>query len=62
MGKCRPDGGPNRMTIDFCGIPFHLVDNVDLVVATKKHLFIIDDQRREIEEAQYGSVIIPSRR
>jgi hypothetical protein len=31
------------MTIDFCGIPFHLVDNVDLVGATEKHLFIIDD-------------------
>jgi len=51
------------MTIDFCGVSFHLVDNVDLVGATEKHLFIIDDQRWEIvEEAQYGSVIIPSRR
>jgi hypothetical protein len=35
------------MTIDFCGIPFHLVDNVDLVGATEKHLFIIDDERRD---------------
>jgi hypothetical protein len=33
------------MTIDLCGIPFHLVDNVDFVGATEKHLFIVDDQR-----------------
>jgi hypothetical protein len=51
------------MTIYLRGIPFHLVDNVDFVGATEKHLFIIiDDQRWGIEEARYGSVIIPSRR
>ncbi len=50
------------MTIDFRGVPFHLVDNVDLVGATEKHLFIIDDQKRDIQEGQYGNVIIPSRR
>jgi hypothetical protein len=50
------------MTIEFCGIPFHVVDNEDLIGATEKHLFNIDDQRREVEDAQYGSVIIPSRR
>jgi hypothetical protein len=37
------------MTVDLCGIPFHLVDNVDLVGATEKHLFVIDGQRWEIE-------------
>jgi hypothetical protein len=40
------------MTVDLCGISFHLVDDVDLVGATEKHLFIIDDERREIEEGQ----------
>lgn len=35
------------MTIYLRGIPFHLIDNVDFVGATEKHLFIIiDDQRR----------------
>lgn len=38
------------MTTDLCGIVFHLVDNVDLVGATEKHLFIVDNQRREIGE------------
>ena len=33
------------MSIYFCGITFHLVDNVDLVGATEEHLFVIDDQR-----------------
>jgi hypothetical protein len=37
------------MTIDFCGIPFHFVDDVDLVVATEKHLFNVNAQRWEIE-------------
>lgn len=40
------------MTTDLLGIPFHLVDNVDLVGATEKHLFINDDQRWETEEGQ----------
>lgn len=37
------------MTIDLCGVPFYLVDNVDLVGATEKHLFVIDDQGQEME-------------
>lgn len=36
------------MTIDLGGIVFHLVNNVDLVGASEKHLFIIDNQKREI--------------
>ena len=48
------------MTVYFRGIPFYFVDNVDLVETTEKHLFVIDNQRREIEEGQYGSAIIPS--
>jgi hypothetical protein len=35
------------MAVDFCGIPFHLVYNVDLVGTTEKHLFVIDGQRIE---------------
>ncbi len=36
------------MTVNFCGIPFDLVEDVDLIGTTEKHLFIIiDDQRRD---------------
>ena len=40
------------MAVNFRGVPFHLVDNVDLIGATEKHLFIIDGQRWEIEEME----------
>lgn len=33
------------MIVDLCGIPLHLVDNVDLVGATEEHLLTIDDQK-----------------
>ena len=34
------------MTVNCGGIPFHFVDDVDLIRATEEHLFIIDDQKR----------------
>jgi hypothetical protein len=36
------------MTIDLRGVSFHLVEDVDLIGATEKHLFI--DQRREKQD------------
>ena len=59
-GKCRPNGSKGGMTTDLCGVSFHLIDDVDLIGATQKHLSI--DQRRKIQKGQFIRATVPSRR
>jgi hypothetical protein len=36
-----PNGGVNGMPVDLGGVPFYLVDDVDFIGATDKHLGLI---------------------
>ena len=40
------------MTIDLRGVSFHLVEDVDLIRTTEKHLFI-DQRQREIRSQKH---------
>jgi hypothetical protein len=44
------------MAVDLCRIPFHLVDDVDLVGATEEHLCIIDGDQRRARKIEGGAL------